>query len=172
MIYKTFCLEHIMVLTLASKLVENFVQDEDTVTYLKLFVLLYADDTIIMAENHNELQAGLNGMFHYCRLWKLELNAQKTKIVVFGGKKHDDNQPFTFGTKIIDVVSEYTYLGVLYRANGDLKKNISVMKNVASRAMFALLKKSRKLGLDIDIQLKLFDTMIVPIALYGCEVWG
>jgi len=38
--------------------------------------------------------------------------------------------------------------------------------------MFALLSKSRKLGLDIDVQLQLFDSLVVPIATYGCEVWG
>ncbi len=30
----------------------------------------------------------------------------------------------------------------------------------------------QKLGLPIDLQLDLFDRMIVPIMLYDCEVWG
>jgi hypothetical protein len=38
--------------------------------------------------------------------------------------------------------------------------------------MYALINKSQKLGLSTDIQLHLFDTLVVPIALYGCEVWG
>ena len=32
------------------------------------------------------------------------------------------------------------------------------------------LRKSRKLQLPIDLQLRLFDSMIVPILLYGSEV--
>ena len=39
-------------------------------------------------------------------------------------------------------------------------------------AMFSVMKKSRKLSLPIDIQLHLFESMIVPILLYGSEVWG
>ena len=35
--------------------------------------------------------------------------------------------------------------------------------------MFALLKKSEELDLPIDLQLELFDSLIL---LYGCEVWG
>jgi hypothetical protein len=38
--------------------------------------------------------------------------------------------------------------------------------------MFAILKKARRLGLDLDIQLQLFDSVVAPVALYGCEVWG
>ena len=38
--------------------------------------------------------------------------------------------------------------------------------------MFALLKKSKELDLPIDLQLELFDSLTLPIMLYGCEVWG
>ena len=42
----------------------------------------------------------------------------------------------------------------------------------ARKAMFSLVRKARKLFLPIDIQLHLFDSMIIPILLYGAEVWG
>ena len=32
--------------------------------------------------------------------------------------------------------------------------------------------KSRKLRLPLDIQLELFDRLVVPIMVYGSEVWG
>lgn len=38
--------------------------------------------------------------------------------------------------------------------------------------MFALLRKVRKLFLPIDIILKLFDSLVKPVILYGTEVWG
>ena len=38
--------------------------------------------------------------------------------------------------------------------------------------MFSMLVKARRLCLPIDIQCDLFDKMIVPIILYGSEVWG
>lgn len=42
----------------------------------------------------------------------------------------------------------------------------------ARKAMFAILRKSRKLQLPVDLQLQLFDSMVVPILLYGTEVTG
>ena len=51
-------------------------------------------------------------------------------------------------------------------------EGIMQLKQQASRAMFSLLQKSRKLGLNVDIQMQLFDSLVLPICLYGCEVWG
>ena len=38
--------------------------------------------------------------------------------------------------------------------------------------MFALLRRNRQLNLPLDIQLELFDSLVLPILSYGCEVWG
>ena len=38
--------------------------------------------------------------------------------------------------------------------------------------MFSVLRKSRKLHLPVDLQLQLFDSMVMPILLYGSEVTG
>ena len=42
----------------------------------------------------------------------------------------------------------------------------------ATKAMYVLISKSRRLNLSTDIQLHLFDSLVVPILLYGCEIWG
>ena len=46
------------------------------------------------------------------------------------------------------------------------------MVEQARKAMFSVLRKSQKLQLPIDLQLQLFDSMIVPILLHGSEVAG
>ena len=38
--------------------------------------------------------------------------------------------------------------------------------------MHVLFKRIRNLDIPIDLQLYLFDQVIIPIALYGCEIWG
>ena len=52
--------------------------------YIKLFALLYADDTIPFAENPNDLQHLLNVFYEYCEKWRLKVNVEKTKIMIFG----------------------------------------------------------------------------------------
>jgi hypothetical protein len=42
----------------------------------------------------------------------------------------------------------------------------------ANKALYALFRKIRNLAIPIDLQLKLFDSLITPILVYSCEVWG
>ena len=49
----------------------------------KLFLLLYADDITIFAETSDGLQKGLDILKDYCTRWKLTVNTQKSKIMVF-----------------------------------------------------------------------------------------
>ena len=42
----------------------------------------------------------------------------------------------------------------------------------ARKAMHVLFKRIRNLDIPIDMQLFLLDHVILPIALYGCEIWG
>ena len=51
--------------------------------YLKMFALLYADDTVLMSETSDGLQTLLNNCYEYCKLWKLKVNIDKTKKMVF-----------------------------------------------------------------------------------------
>ena len=55
--------------------------------FFKLFVLLYADDTVILAENDRDLQMALESVHEYCTKYKLTVNTSKTKIMIFSRGK-------------------------------------------------------------------------------------
>ena len=154
MFYKNFCHMLIMVCKLTvSDLVKEQTETADTITYLKLFVILYADDTVILAESIPELQAALNGMNHYCVMWKLKINTMKTKVVIFSRQKVKEKPKFMLGENELEIVDEYKYLGFSFKYNGNLSTGICEIKNQASRAMYSLINKAKKLNLAIDIQL-------------------
>jgi hypothetical protein len=58
--------------------------------YLKLFLLLYADDTVIFDESAEDLQTAFNIFEEYSSEWKLSINVSKTKIVVFSKRKYNN----------------------------------------------------------------------------------
>ena len=52
-----------------SEMSHILLSNDDIEVYFKLYILLYADDTVIFAESEAELQAALNAMFLYCKSW-------------------------------------------------------------------------------------------------------
>ena len=64
--------------------------DEEIVTYCKLYILLYADDTVILSGNPNGLQASLNEMEKYCDTFDLHINVNKTEILFFRGENYEN----------------------------------------------------------------------------------
>ena len=74
--------------------------------------------------------------------------------------------------RAIEEVDTFKYLGVLFSKTRSFFKTKQHVAEQARKAMFSLLKKSRNLYLPIDCQLKLFDSTILPILTYGCEMWG
>ena len=46
---------------------ESLLQDDELYTFFSLLVLIYADDTIILAESENELQKAIDCMYDNCK---------------------------------------------------------------------------------------------------------
>ena len=155
-----------------SREARTYICDDDIEVFLKLYVLLYADDTIIMAESPEELQNAISAVYDYCNIWKLSVNTSKTKVVIFSRGKIRNIPSFLFGTENLEIVEDYTYLGTIFNYNGKFKKAINKQIASARRALFILQKKAISLKLPIDLQIELFDKTILPILLYGSEVWG
>ena len=57
--------------------------------YLRIIVLLYADDTVIVSGSDKDLQNAIDDFNNYCQEWKLKVNISKTKVVIFGARNTD-----------------------------------------------------------------------------------
>ena len=91
-------------LNIAQSCYPSLINSEDNIVLLKLFVLLYADDTIILAENEIELQLALNKVYEYCMMFKLSVNITKTKIIFFSRGKVRRTPTFHYGTHVVEAI--------------------------------------------------------------------
>ena len=94
--------------------------------------------------------------------------------MVFFFKRKSRNQYVFNGCIIdtVDTVDSFKYLGTILSNNGSFEMHKKHIVAQAQKAMFSVLKRSRELELPIDLQLELFDSLVLPILLYGCEIWG
>ena len=74
--------------------------------------------------------------------------------------------------EILENVKEYRYLGAIFTKLNNFKNTKIRLKQQATKAMYFVLAKAKDHHLSIECKLKMFDSMVLPIMLYGCEVWG
>jgi hypothetical protein len=51
--------------------------------FSSLFILLYADDTVILAESSDDMQNQINYFYDFCKKWRLKVNIEKSKVPFF-----------------------------------------------------------------------------------------
>ena len=90
---------------------------------ISIFLLMYADDTVLISETAEGLQSMLDALFSYNIEWKCSLNVSKTKIVVYrnGGVLRENDRWFYHGNEI-EVVNEFYYHGLHFNYNGKFNK--------------------------------------------------
>ena len=66
----------------------------------------------------------------------------------------------------------FKYICDIMLTNNTFAKYMKKQLDQGHRAQFSILITARNLDLLIDIQTKLFESIVCPILLYGSEVWG
>ena len=80
--------------------------------------LLYADDVILLSQSKVGLQNCLKKLKNYCADWCLDVNLDKTKVLVFNKACKLYKHKFKFNDKTVESVREYKYLGVTFCISG------------------------------------------------------
>ena len=138
---------------------------------LYLTLLLFADDLVMIDKTAKGLQRKLNLLHQFCELWDLKANEKKTKVMVVG--KNNTNFRWKLNESELEVVNMYNYVGLTLTSAGNWKNAVTDQCNKAKRAIFSLCNSMKTFGNpDPRTMLKLFDSKIKPILLYGCEIWG
>ena len=105
--------------------------------YLKLFVIMYANDTVIMSETKDNLMSFLN----IVSFGNLKLMSKKLIFLFFSRGRLPNNLTFTFNEMEIGIVSEFNYLGVLFSKSGNFSMAKKAQVKKATKAMFEVLKR-------------------------------
>lgn len=135
--------------------------------------LLFADDLVLLSPTKEGLQQHLDLLHQFSQTWALTVNLTKTKIMIFQKRSSPQNHNYKFflDTIALEHTKNYTYLGLNISTTGNFNKAVNDLRDKARRAFYAI-KRNIKLDIPIKTWLKILDSVIEPISLYGCEVWG
>ena len=125
----------------------------------------------MICKSGKDLQNYLDRLEHYTETWNLGVNIDKSKVLVFTNKR-TPKLNITISGKVLEQVEEFIYLGVNFNKTGNFAKTSEYMRIKAQKALFSLTRSLIYKPIPISTMLKIFDKTIMPILLYGSDVWG
>ena len=99
---------------------------------------MHIHDTIIFAGNERDSQIAFNSVHEYCTEFKVIVNTNKTKIIIFSRGKVRRFTTSKYGCDIIEVVSHYIYLGIKMNFKHTFAKSMKKQLDQGRRAQFSI----------------------------------
>ena len=128
----------------------------------------YADNVVLITEQTETLRSVLAKFYQTAEDLGLHLSWQKTKVQNLGSG--DPAADITVANNTIEEVTEFRYLGSIQssgRCYPDLHRRIGV----ASSVTHSMQRCWRQKGLSLDTKLRLYQTCVLQILLYGADTW-
>ncbi|XP_046605008.1 uncharacterized protein LOC124297740 [Neodiprion virginianus] len=141
-----------------------------------IVMLLYTDDTVILAQSQTDLAKKLRVLGEYCAENGLTVNSIKTSIIIFkngGHPKALDPKYTRHMDKNIETVTTYNYLGIPLSSSslGQLGAVNAINKaKISSVAALAILARAKSYYWKSFKHL--YDSLISSTLLHGVPVWG
>ena len=107
---------------------------------ISIHSLLYADDLGLIAKDRKDLQSQLHTLDKFSNSLKMEVNLDKTKVILIqkqkSGAKSKRNKPWKIGNKELKECTSYKYLGVTLKSTGSFSEHIDRIKEKALLLLF------------------------------------
>ena len=132
--------------------------------------LRFADDIHALAEEEQELEALVESLDKTCTRYKMEISAEKTKLVT--NSANGNQREIKVKGQKLGTVTSFKYLGAVVSDDGCSSKP-DVLSRIAQAT--AALTKLKPIWRDNNISLgskvKLMRSLVISIFLYTCESW-
>ena len=126
--------------------------------------LRYADDTTLMAESEEELKSLLMKVKEKSEKVGLNLNIQKTKIMVSGSITS-----WEIDGETVETVRDFIFLGSKITADGDYSHEIKRCLLLGRKVMTNLDSKLKSRDITLPTKVCLVKAMVFPVVIYGGE---
>ena len=123
-------------------------------------------DTILMAENEEELKSLLMKVKEESEKDGLKLNIQKTKIMISGPITSQEIDGET-----VETVSDFILGGSKTTADDDCSYEIKRRLLLGRKVMTNLHSIFKSRDITLPTKVRLVKAMVFPVVMYGCESW-
>uniref|UniRef100_A0A8D9ADY8 Craniofacial development protein 2 n=1 Tax=Cacopsylla melanoneura TaxID=428564 RepID=A0A8D9ADY8_9HEMI len=128
----------------------------------------YADDLCLLSHNIRDLTGKINDLVNEGRKMGLKINEGKTKEMRINNTNNED---IVINNQTIERVQQFQYLGSIVTETGGTDEDV-LQRIKKAKAAFAQLRPIwRSHQLRRHTKLKIFETNVKSVLLYGCQTW-
>ena len=128
----------------------------------------FADDLALLSHNHSQMQDKTTLLETTSAGTGLKIKRKKTELMKMNTTA---NAPITVGGEPIREVESFVYLGSVVDQQGGTDRDVTVRIGKA-RAAFVMLKNIwASGGISMRTKLRIFNSNVKSVLLYGCETW-
>jgi hypothetical protein len=122
----------------------------------------------IISHKFEHMQEKTNKLSQTASKVGLKINNNKTKYMTINTRS---NTNITVDSKAIEKVQKFTYLGSIVDAEGGAEAGVNQTIGKEQQAFHSMKKIWKSNILSLKHKLRIFNTNVKSILLYGCETW-
>ena len=136
--------------------------------WTQLYDLDFADDLALLSHKHSQMQDKTTLLETKSARTGLKINRKKTELMKMNTTA---SAPITVGGEPIREVESFVYLGSVVDHQGGTDRDVTARIGKA-RAAFVMLKNIwASGGISMRTKLRIFNSNVKSVLLYGCETW-
>lgn len=131
-------------------------------------ILCYADDTVLIAENEEDLQRMLHKFNQTAEEYNMQISISKTQAMTIS--KEPLRCKLSLNNKTIEQVMTFNYLGAITSSSRNLYEEVRLQANKAARLSGGLRDIIwRNKHMSIESKARIYRTTIRPVLTYAAE---
>ena len=133
-------------------------------------LILFADDIVMVTEKEEDMKTNLGEIKKVMDKWGMKMHLGKTKVMMVSRTEEDCN--LNIEGEDSETVKKLKYLGVMVSSDGLCDEEIEQRVGAAAKVVGAMRKEVlERRELLKKTKLRVFNAMVVPTLIYGCETW-
>lgn len=137
---------------------------------VKIDTLMYADDIVLIADSKRKMQRLIDIWTEEIEELKMEINIEKTKLMVINEKEPDITQ-IKCNNINIETVTTFNYLGSIITNDGNIDTELASRMSRSNKLYYALKSILGKKEINKETKTKIYNTIILPTLTYASENW-
>ena len=139
---------------------------------LQVNQLLFADDTVLMADSEEKLRRVVCEFGKVCNRRKLKVNVNKSKVMVCNRRAQLENLDVRVEGERLEEVDDFKYLGGVITGDASIGMDVQQRVNGGMKVFGAVKSMWKVKSLSMKGKRAMYQGIVVPTALYGAETWG